>query len=206
MTSPCNAAQASARRMLPRSMLRRPSQHRPHVLVALQQLLRRARRQVEQRSGAECDRQRHEAQAGNRRSAAACPAWSGRVRRSPASRTRPPTRAPSTSASAVRRPARCLRPSRRLQRTCPSRIASLPRKPDSGGTPASEKIGTIARTVNSGCSRYSPPSARHVGGAAQPQQHAAHQEEIGDDDDVVQDVEDGPGQCRRRQEARLAVV
>src|SRR3954471_2911555 len=32
----------------------------------------------------------------------------------------------------------------------PSRMASLPRKPDNGGTPASEKIGTIAIAANNG--------------------------------------------------------
>ena len=35
----------------------------------------------------------------------------------------------------------------------PSRIASLPRKPDNGGTPASEKIGTIAYAENTGWCR-----------------------------------------------------
>ena len=32
-------------------------------------------------------------------------------------------------------------------------------------------------------------------------QHAAHQIEVRDDDDVMEDVEDGPSECRWRQEA-----
>jgi hypothetical protein len=167
----------------------------------IEQLRRRRERQREHRLGSDADEHRSRASATTGRSTA--PRRSSGARRRP----RPPGRGFQNASfqifiieNSVSSPTPARSATIILARSSPARTsASFAKKPDSGGSPASDSAGNQEQHRQPGLERTAP-QRRFSSSCPRPPDDAGDQEQVRLHDDVVDHVEDRAGQRERREQ------